>query len=55
MLKFWNHKWDNESNDVRLSVQVREFCGWRYKCNCTFLEKVESKTILLTFYVLIEF
>ncbi len=24
VLKFWNHKCDNESDAVRLSVQVRE-------------------------------
>ncbi len=27
VLKFWNHKCDNESDAVRLSVQVRELCG----------------------------
>ncbi len=26
VLKFWNHKCDNESDAVRLSVQVRELC-----------------------------
>ncbi len=28
VLKFLNHKCDNESDAVRLSVQVRELCGW---------------------------
>ncbi len=23
------------------SVQVREFCEWRDKCDCTFLNKLE--------------
>ncbi len=47
VLKFWNYKCDNESDAVRLSVQVRELCGWRdKKCNCTFLNKVECKTII---------
>ncbi len=46
VLKFWNHKCDNESDAVSLSVQVRELCGWRDKCNCTFLDKVECKTII---------
>ncbi len=27
---------DNESDAVRLSVQVRVLCGWRDKCNCTY-------------------
>ncbi len=27
VLTFWNHKCDNESDAVRLSVQVRELCG----------------------------
>ncbi len=46
VLKFWNHKCDNESDAVRLSVQGRELCGWRDKCNCTFLDKIECKTII---------
>ncbi len=33
MLKFWNKTCDNESDAVRLSVQIRELCGWRDKCN----------------------
>ncbi len=46
VLKFCNHKCDNESDAVRLSVQVRELCRWRDKCKCTFLDKVECKTII---------
>ncbi len=46
VLTFWNHKCDNESDTVILSVQVRELCVWRDKCNCTFLDKVECKTII---------
>ncbi len=46
VLIFWNYKCDNESDAVRMSVQVRELCGWRGKCNCTFLDKVECKTII---------
>ncbi len=46
VLRFWNHQCDNGSDAVRLSVQVRELCGWRDKCNCTFLDKVECKTII---------
>ncbi len=46
VLKLGNHKCDNESHAVRLSVQVRQLCGWRDKCNCTFLDKVECKTII---------
>ncbi len=36
VLNIWNHKCDNEIDAVRLSVQIRELCGWRDKCNCTF-------------------
>ncbi len=43
VLSFWNHKYDNECDAVRLSV--RELCEWRDKCDCTFLDKVECKTI----------
>ncbi len=46
VLKVWNHKCDNENDAIRLSVQVREFCGWRDKCNCTCLDKVECKTLI---------
>ncbi len=46
VLKVWNHKCDNESDAVRLSVQVGELCGWRDKCNCAFHDKVECKTII---------
>ncbi len=46
VLKFWNHKCDKESDTVRLSVQVRELCRWRDKCNCTFRDKIECKTII---------
>ncbi len=35
VLNVWNHKCDSERYAVRLSVQVGELCGWRYKCNCT--------------------
>ncbi len=45
VLIFWNHKCDNESDAVGLSVQVRELCGWRDKYNCTFHDKIECKTI----------
>ncbi len=31
VLKVWNPKCDNKSDAVRLSVQVRERCGWRDK------------------------
>ncbi len=41
VLKVLNHKCDNESVAIRLSVQVRELCVWRDKGNCTFLDKVE--------------
>ncbi len=46
VLKLWNHKCDNESDAVRLGVQVRQLCGRRDKCNCAFLDKIECKTII---------
>ncbi len=46
VLKFWNHKCDNESDAVGLSVQVRELCGWSDKCNCTFLVNLGCITII---------
>ncbi len=53
-VNIWNYKCDNESDAVRLNVQVRELCGWREKYDCTFLDNVERKTII-DVYVLIEF
>ncbi len=46
VLKCWNDKCDNESDAVRVSVQVRVLCEWRDKCDCIFLDKVECKTII---------
>ncbi len=46
VLTFWSNKCDNESDAVRLSVQVRECFGWRDKRGGTFLDKVECKTII---------
>ncbi len=46
VLIFFNHKCDNESDAVRLSVQVRECCKWRDKCDCTVVDKVKCKTII---------
>ncbi len=46
VLKVWNPKCDKESDAVRLSVQVRELCDWRYTWHCTFLNKVQCKTII---------
>ncbi len=45
-VKFWNHKCDNESDSVRLSVQVRELSEWIDKCNSTFIDKVEHQNII---------
>ncbi len=53
-LKIWHHRCENERDAIRLCVQVRELCGWRDKCNCTFLDKVECK-IITDVYILIEF
>ncbi len=55
VLKFWNNKCDNESDAVRSSVQVRELCGWRDKCDCTFVDKVECKTIIDCYIYILNF
>ncbi len=49
VLKCCNHKCDSESDAVRLSVQVRELCGWRDKGICTFLDKLEVVTVISVF------
>ncbi len=35
MYEMWNRKVNSESDEVRMSVQIRELCGWRSKCGCT--------------------
>ncbi len=39
-------KVNSESNEVRMSVQIRELCEWRDKCDYTFLTKDEYQTII---------
>ncbi len=46
VLNVCNHKCDNQSDAVRLSAHCRELCGWIDKYDCTFLDKVECKTII---------
>ncbi len=43
MFEMWKQNVNSESNDVRTSVQIREFCEWRHKCDCTFLTKDECQ------------
>ncbi len=42
----WKQKVNSESNEVRMSVQIRELCEWRDKCDYTFLTKDECQTII---------
>ncbi len=45
--EMWKQKVTNsESDAVRMSVQIRELCEWRDKCDCTFLTKDECQTII---------
>ncbi len=47
MNKCWEQKVNNrESDEVRMSVQIRELCEWRDKYDCTFLSKDEFQTII---------
>ncbi len=39
-------KVNSESDEVQMSVQIRELCEWRDKCDCTFLTKDECQTII---------
>ncbi len=39
--EMWKQKVKSESDEVRMSVQIRELCEWRDKCDCTFLTKDE--------------
>ncbi len=33
--KMWKQTVNSESDEVRMSVQIREFYEWRDKCDCT--------------------
>ncbi len=39
-------KLNSESDEVRMSVQIRELCEWRDKCECNSLTKDECQTII---------
>jgi len=44
--KIWEQKCENESDADRLSVQIRELCEWRDRCERTLLKKGECKSII---------
>ncbi len=44
--EIWKQKVNSESDEVWMSVQIKEFCEWRDKCDCTFLTKDECQTII---------
>ncbi len=44
--EMWKQQVNSESDDARMSVQIRELCEWRDKCDCTLLTKDECQTII---------
>ncbi len=54
MFEMWKQQINSESNEVRMSVQIRVLCEWRDKCDCTFLKRMSAK-LLLMIYVQIKF
>ncbi len=44
--EMWRQKVTSESDEVRMSVQIRELCEWRDTCDCTFLTKDECQNII---------
>ncbi len=44
--EMWKQKVNSQSDEVRMSVQIRELCEWRDKCDCTYLTKDECQTII---------
>ncbi len=44
--EMWTQKVKSESDEVRMSVQIRELCEWKDKCDCTFLIMDECQTII---------
>ncbi len=37
--EMWKQKLNSMSVEVQMSVQIRELCEWRDKCDCNFLSK----------------
>ncbi len=44
--EMWKETVYSESDEVRMSVQIRELCEWRDKCDCSFLTKDGCQTII---------
>ncbi len=44
--EMWKQKVNSESDEVRMSVQIKELCERRDKCDCTFLTMDECQTII---------
>ncbi len=44
--EMWKQKVNSESDEVQMSVQIRELCDWRDKCDCTFLTKDKCQTVI---------
>ncbi len=43
MYEMCKQRVNREIDEVRMSVQIRELCEWRDKCDCTFLTKDECQ------------
>ncbi len=41
--EMWKQKLNSMSVEVQMSVQIRELCEWRDKCDCNFLAKDECQ------------
>ncbi len=49
MYEMWKQKVNSESDEVRMSVPIRELCEWsqwRGKCDCILLTNGECQTII---------
>ncbi len=46
--EMWKPKVNSQSDDVRMSVQIKESHEWRDKCDCTFLTKETISNDLCT-------
>ncbi len=46
MYEMWKQKVKSQSDEVRMSVLIREVCEWRNPCAGTFLTKDECQTII---------
>ncbi len=47
--EMWKQIVNSKSDEVWMSVQIRELCEWRDKCDCTFQQRMSAKLLLMIY------